>query len=113
MTQREKTSRTGTVCLILGDNIFFGHGLPEQLKRAAETVERKGGAVVFAYPVRDPERYGVIEFDADGRALAIAEKPIKPRSNLRSQGSISMTGEWWRGPLSSNPRSAESWRSRI
>jgi len=66
------------VCLILGDNIFFGHGLPEKLRAAAQLTS---GALVFAYPVRDPERYGVVEFDGQGRALSIEEKPQKPRSN--------------------------------
>lgn len=71
------------VCLILGDNIFFGHGLPDKLRAAAQLRE---GALVFAYPVRDPERYGVIEFDERGRALSIEEKPNKPRSNYAVPG---------------------------
>jgi len=66
------------VCLILGDNIFFGHGLAGKLKACANLRE---GALVFAYPVHDPERYGVVEFDADGRAISIEEKPKAPRSN--------------------------------
>jgi len=71
------------VCLILGDNIFFGHGLSEQLETAAQLTQ---GALVFAYSVRDPERYGVIEFDSEGRALSIEEKPVKPRSRYAVPG---------------------------
>jgi glucose-1-phosphate thymidylyltransferase len=71
------------VCLILGDNIFFGHGLPEKLKMAAQLT---GGALIFAYPVKDPERYGVVEFDDQGRALSIEEKPSKPRSQYAVPG---------------------------
>ena len=63
--------------LILGDNIFYGHGLPGLLHTAAA---RRVGATVFAYRVRDPERYGVVEFDPAGRALSLAEKPARPRS---------------------------------
>ncbi len=63
--------------LILGDNIFYGHGLPDLLHTAAA---RRVGATVFAYRVRDPERYGVVEFDPAGRALSLAEKPARPRS---------------------------------
>jgi glucose-1-phosphate thymidylyltransferase len=64
--------------LVLGDNIFYGHGLPEQLRRAAE---RHNGATVFAYRVRDPERYGVVHFDSDGCAVGIEEKPRQPKSH--------------------------------
>lgn len=74
----------GHACtLVLGDNIFYGHDLPILLRRAAAMEE---GASVFAYHVRDPERYGVVDFDADFRALAIEEKPAKPRSNYAVTG---------------------------
>ncbi|MBX3028056.1 glucose-1-phosphate thymidylyltransferase RfbA [bacterium] len=65
------------VTLALGDNIFYGHGFPDILRRAAE---RRDGATVFGYWVKDPERYGVVEFDADGRAVRLEEKPQAPRS---------------------------------
>jgi glucose-1-phosphate thymidylyltransferase len=71
------------VCLILGDNIFFGHGLPTQLRTSAQLTQ---GALIFAYPVRDPERYGVVEFDSNGLALSIEEKPFKPRSHYAVPG---------------------------
>lgn len=74
------------VALILGDNLFFGHGLPEILSSAVEMVERSGGAVVFGYHVPDPERYGVVEFAGDGRVLSIEEKPQAPRSNYAVVG---------------------------
>jgi len=73
----------GSSCLVLGDNIFFGHGLPEVLERARE---RRSGATVFAYHVADPERYGVVDFDTDIRALIIAEKPAQPKSNWAVTG---------------------------
>ena len=71
------------VALVLGDNIFFGTGLEQTLSQAAA---RKTGATVFAYRVQDPERYGVIEFDATGGALSIEEKPSRPRSNYAVTG---------------------------
>ena len=71
------------VCLVLGDNIFYGAGFTSKLRRAAQ---RADGASVFAYYVHDPERYGVVEFDAEGRAIGIEEKPDKPRSHYAVTG---------------------------
>jgi glucose-1-phosphate thymidylyltransferase len=70
-------------CLILGDNIFYGHGLTEVLRHASSRVD---GATVFGYWVRDPERYGVAEFDADGRVVGIEEKPQRPKSHYAVTG---------------------------
>ena len=78
------------VCLILGDNVFFGHGLPEILQSAAALDE---GALIFGYPVRDPERYGVIEIDRQGNVLSIEEKPNVPRSRLAIPGLYFYDGE--------------------
>lgn len=69
--------------LVLGDNVFYGHDFQKQLESAAD---RKQGASVFAYHVRDPERYGVVEFDAKGRAISLEEKPLKPKSNYAVTG---------------------------
>lgn len=72
-------------CLVLGDNIFYGTGLVDMLRGAREQAEQ-GGAVVFGYQVSDPQRYGVVEFDGNGRALSIEEKPAEPRSNFAVTG---------------------------
>ena len=78
------------VCLILGDNIFFGHGLPDIMRDAAQLRE---GAMIFAYPVRDPQRYGVVEFDELGIALSIEEKPPMPRSSFAVPGMYFYDGQ--------------------
>jgi len=72
-----------SACLILGDNIFFGQGLPSLLRQAAQLEQ---GGIVFAYRVRDPQRYGVVEFDDQGRAISLEEKPDKPRSRFAVPG---------------------------
>ena len=75
----------GPACLILGDNIFYGHGLTQSLEQAAA---RSQGATIFGYWVKDPERYGVIEFDESGKVLGIEEKPENPKEPLRGSGSL-------------------------
>ena len=79
--------------LILGDNIFYGHGLPELLASARA---RRTGATVFAYHVTDPERYGVVEFDEGGRAISIEEKPTAPRSSWAVTAYTSTMRRSWR-----------------
>lgn len=69
------------VCLVLGDNIFYGHGFVDLLKKARTNVEKKKKATVFGYYVNDPQRYGVVDFDKAGNALTIEEKPAKPKSH--------------------------------
>jgi glucose-1-phosphate thymidylyltransferase len=79
----EEFIQGSSVCLILGDNIFFGSGLQEKLRQAASLTE---GALVFAYPVRDPERYGVVEFNENGKAICLEEKPLHPKSRFAVPG---------------------------
>ena len=74
------------VCLVLGDNIFFGHGLTDMLKKAVSDVESGGGATVFGYYVKDPERYGIVEFDSRGNVLSVEEKPRHPKSRYAVTG---------------------------
>jgi glucose-1-phosphate thymidylyltransferase len=75
------------VCLVLGDNIFYGQGLTGMLQQASDAVA-SGGAIVFGYAVKDPERYGVVEIAAGGKAISIEEKPDRPRSNLAVVGAL-------------------------
>ena len=74
------------VCLILGDNIFYGHGLPEMLQSAIYNVKKENKATIFGYNVKDPERYGVVDFDTHGNAISIIEKPENPKSNYAVVG---------------------------
>lgn len=75
-----------SVCLVLGDNIFYGSGFSSQLRKSVEICEKEGKASVFGYYVNDPERYGVAEFDKDGNCLSIEEKPTHPKSNYAVVG---------------------------
>ena len=82
----EKFIGSDSVCLVLGDNIFYGAGLNAMLLQAVRDAEENGKATVFGYRVSDPERYGVAEFDADGNCLSIEEKPLHPKSNYAVVG---------------------------
>ena len=75
--------RGHNTCLVLGDNVFFGHGMPDLTR---EAMQRGNGATIFGYHVRDPQRYGVVEFDANRRVVSIEEKPLKPKSNFAVTG---------------------------
>jgi glucose-1-phosphate thymidylyltransferase len=75
-----------SVCLVLGDNIFYGHGLTQMLKKSRNDVEVNQTATIFGYNVNDPERYGVVEFDETGKVLSIEEKPTQPKSNFAVVG---------------------------
>ena len=75
-----------TVCLVLGDNIFYGHSFSEILQNSVKKVESQGGGIVFGYWVNDPERYGVVDFDEKGKAVSIEEKPKHPKSNYAVVG---------------------------
>ncbi len=82
----EEFARGAPICLILGDNIFFGHGLPDILMEARRSVEKEGGAYIFVYYVNDPERYGIAEFDSTGKVISLEEKPKKAKSNFAVTG---------------------------
>ena len=74
------------VCLVLGDNIFYGQGFTQMLDRAVSNAREKGEATIFAYPVKDPQRFGVVELDSEHKAISIEEKPKQPKSNLAVVG---------------------------
>jgi len=74
------------VCLVLGDNIFYGHGLPDMFKRSIENVKNEQKATVFGYYVKDPKAYGVVEFDENGKVISLEEKPENPKSNYAVVG---------------------------
>ena len=82
----EKFIGEDSVCLVLGDNIFYGQGFRPMLEQALKRAENQGIATVFGYYVNDPERYGVVEFDKDGNVLSLEEKPEKPKSNYAVVG---------------------------
>lgn len=82
----EEFIKDDNVCLILGDNIFYGHDLTTILKSGIRTVEKENKSVVYGYNVKDPERYGVVEFDSKGNVLSIEEKPKEPKSNFAVVG---------------------------
>ena len=82
----EKFIDDDDICLILGDNVFFGGGLPDLLKKSVITVSDSKNSIVFGYYVNDPNRYGVVEFNEEGKALSIEEKPDKPKSNFAVAG---------------------------
>ena len=82
----EKFIGTDSVCLILGDNIFYGHGLTEMLRKSVTDVQKLRGSTVFGYYVQDPERYGIVEFDEKRRVLSIEEKPKQPKSKYAVTG---------------------------
>ena len=75
-----------SVMLVLGDNVMYGHGLPSLLRKARDIVESKGGGVIFGYPVEDPQRYGVVDFDDNMNVISIEEKPKNPRTNYAIPG---------------------------
>lgn len=82
----EKFIGKESACLVLGDNIFYGHGFPSMLREAVKDAEENNHATVFGYWVNDPERYGVAEFDTDGKVISIEEKPKEPKSNYAVVG---------------------------
>ena len=101
------------VCLVLGDNIFHGATFTGLLESAVRMVERERRAVVFGYRVSDPERYGVVDFDSEGRVLSIEEKPKVPRSHFAVVGLYFYPNDVIRVAEGVKPRPVGSWRSRV
>ena len=98
--------------MVLGDNIFYGNGFSKILKNAVSNAENKGRCTVFGYYVPDPERFGIVEFDANGKVLSVEEKPQHPKSNYAITGCTSTTRKSLRWQSRSSPPPAVSWRSR-
>ena len=100
---------TDRVCLILGDNIFYGQDLTLALQRVMQT---QYGATIFGYPVKNPQAFGVVEFGKDGKVLSIEEKPETPKSIMPFRGCISTTTAWWRSRRALSLPPAENLRSQ-
>jgi len=105
----EKFISHSPVCLVLGDNVFFGQGFSPRLK---EAVARQCGATIFGYQVRNPDSFGVVEFDENMRAVSIEEKPARPRSHHAVTGLYSTTTKWWAWRARYGHRIAVNSRSR-
>jgi len=97
--------------MVLGDNIFYGNGFGRILREATRDAEQDQRATVFGYYVNDPERFGIVEFDANGKAVSIEEKPANPKSNYAVTGLTSIPQASAREPIRSSPPSGASWRS--
>ena len=93
------------VTMVLGDNIFAGQGLKKRLKKAVQTAEQGGGATVFGYYVDDPERFGIVEFDKNGKAVSIEEKPEKPKTNY----CVAFTSKTMRSMWNCSARALHGW----
>lgn len=108
----EKFIGEDSVCLVLGDNIFYGQSFTRMLEEAVQTAEEGEKATVFGYWVNDPERYGVAEFDKEGNVLSIEEKPKVPKSIMRWWACISIPIRWWMWRSISSRLRVVSWRLR-
>lgn len=109
----EKFIGNDSVCLVLGDNIFYGQSFTAMLKRAVANVENEQKATVFGYYVNDPERYGVAEFDEAGNVLSIEENQHARNRIMQLSAFISIRTKWWKLPSRLNLPPAENWRLRL